>query len=302
MRISGVCVACCRRDVHLTRICVGSLRFWYPELPLFLVRDYTDGAFSTAEIECAWNVGVFQTRRRINGWGMSKLEVVVAPRTERYLVLDSDIALAGKVVELLESYSEDFLLAGETFSDPHAPEVQRHYYNWEKLRALDPEFQFPGFCFNTGQFVVNCGRLKEADFAAVVGWSEPPVIKHPEVFFPGDQGVLNYVLHKKRQAGQLSLRDAQFCRWSGDAYWKTVSIQSIRERRGDPMVIHWAGTKSPVISQMAQPEMLRFFEDFYYTRVPSAALKRLARRGMSYLVLARRSMRRKLRRRSWAKA
>src|SRR5580658_6519198 len=49
-RISRVLIACCKSDVHLARICVASVRFWNPEIPVFLIKDSMQGAFSTTEI------------------------------------------------------------------------------------------------------------------------------------------------------------------------------------------------------------------------------------------------------------
>ena len=59
MKIDGICIACYRHDVELTRLCVASIRYWYPDIPIWLVKDQKYGPFSTREIEKVWRVGVF---------------------------------------------------------------------------------------------------------------------------------------------------------------------------------------------------------------------------------------------------
>ena len=63
MKIEGVVISCYRFDLHLTRLCVASLRFWYPEIPIWLLKDSRYGDFSTREIESYWNVQVYPSRQ-----------------------------------------------------------------------------------------------------------------------------------------------------------------------------------------------------------------------------------------------
>ena len=51
MRIEGVAISCYRFDVDLTRLCVASIRFWYPHIPIWLLKDRQYGDFDTDEIE-----------------------------------------------------------------------------------------------------------------------------------------------------------------------------------------------------------------------------------------------------------
>ena len=39
MKIDGVVISCYVLDVYLTRVCVASIRFWYPDLPIWLLKD-----------------------------------------------------------------------------------------------------------------------------------------------------------------------------------------------------------------------------------------------------------------------
>ncbi|MEO7685318.1 MAG: hypothetical protein ABIU86_15415 [Gemmatimonadaceae bacterium] len=65
MRASGT--------TFLLRPCVASIRYWYPDGRIYLLKDYIKGGFSAEEFEQYWNVKTFRTERLVFGWGWSKL-------------------------------------------------------------------------------------------------------------------------------------------------------------------------------------------------------------------------------------
>lgn len=277
LQIVGVLIACCKADLHLTRICVASVRFWYPAIPLFLIKDFLAGEFSTAEIERNWNVQVFPAARRCHGWGFAKLESLFGKPGGRLLVLDADTVLLGRVVDALERETADFLVTGEDLPDPEFDYVNTNYYDWKKLHRFDPAFSYPGFCYNTGQLVVRPGILKEDDFAAVVKWGVPPTLRHPEIFRCGEQGVLNYIFAKKWQGQAASVQSVDFGRWASDPVVDGFALNKIVHEGGYPFVLHWAGYKPPSVSRMLRPDILQHYERYYYAKVKGAWLKRRIR-------------------------
>ena len=72
--IERMYVAACAKDFHLTRLCVASIRFWYPDIPITLIPDFNAGQFDSRPLERDWNVDVFKAEIRNFGWGFSKLE------------------------------------------------------------------------------------------------------------------------------------------------------------------------------------------------------------------------------------
>ena len=145
-------------------------------------------------------------------WGFSKLAPLFLPGGQRFLVLDSDIVFAGPVLELLESHDADFIVQHE---EPAPGFVASNYFDLEKLRALDPEFVFPGFTFNTGQWVGTTGLVNRADFEPVLEWTGPVRKLHPDVFKFGEQGLFNYVLMKKTGRSEITLDRVRFMRVPG---------------------------------------------------------------------------------------
>ena len=52
MKIDSIVIACFKKDLHLMRICVASIRYWYPDVDIWLLKDRFDAnaAFVLKEI------------------------------------------------------------------------------------------------------------------------------------------------------------------------------------------------------------------------------------------------------------
>ncbi len=273
MKIEVIYIAGYRHDIRLTRILVASIRHWYPDIPITLVKDELHGRYDTRELERKWGVSLFPPTGARYGWGFGKLAPLLQEEQRRCLVLDSDIVFAGPVLELLEKHEADFVVTHE--EPPDAAFVENLYYNRERLRALDPAFVYPGYTFNTGQLVATSGLLRRDDFMELVAWESPPRLLHPEIFKLGEQGLLNYLLAKKMAAGAIALERVRFMETADGV--PQVSVEALRRREGNPFVIHWCGLRAPVFSQRPRYDLLRYFEDLYYRRVRGGALRRRLR-------------------------
>ena len=282
MKIEGVVISCYRFDLHLTRLCVTSVRFWYPNIPIWLMKDRHYGDFSTREIEKYWNVQVYPSQQKTQGWGFGKLEVMTQLPPRRLLLLDSDIVFAGRVINRLENFDEDLIVDREDF-DPAAVEVQ--FFSLARLRHLDPNFHFPGYGFNGGQIVATTGRITIDDFEGLMDWQRRSV-KYPEIFRKGDQGLSNYVILRKVQHGQLSIRREPFMVWPGDAGRAAhIHLQELTEDGPHQQVIHWAGLGwGKTLEEMPRSEILLHFETMYYSRIPLGTCRRRFRRAQAWVV------------------
>jgi hypothetical protein len=290
MRIEKVYIATHKNDVRLTRICVASIRYWYPDIPIYLIKDYYNGSFSTEEIERVWNVHVFEAPFRCFGWGMSKLEPVFSEQGIRLLILDSDIVFTGRVLDRLEQHSEDFVVHLEKQS---AQRVREIYFDLDKLKEFDPDFNFQGQVFNTGQYVVTGGILRREDFAPVSWSTTPPSLRDPRIFKNGDQGVLNYVLLKKTALGLASLASVPFMRWPMEDI-SDIDLSKLAADSPYADVIHWAGLSRARLRSMIRFDILSFFEGYYYSRIRLGKSRKLLRAAAMYFGLKGRQALQKL--------
>src|ERR1700722_1184870 len=111
MKIDCIYIAACAKDYRWTKCCVSSIRRWYEDIPIYLIKDETHGRFYTRELEHHWNLGALATEHKLLGYGFGKLEPLFLPRGQRCLILDSDTVFAGRVLEPLETYDGDFIVA-----------------------------------------------------------------------------------------------------------------------------------------------------------------------------------------------
>jgi hypothetical protein len=263
-------------DLRLTRICVASIRYWYPDIEIILYKDESFGAFDTAEIERYWNVGVLQTTQKMIGWGFGHLDLLLLERDHRFLSIDVDIAFIGRVLDVLEKYDEDLIVDHEDHPADPAPAFSAVYFDLERLRLFDPAFVFPGFAFNAGQFVASTGKFKRSDFDGLIEWGSPRRPLRPEIFNMGDQGVFNYRTMSLLASGRLSLARVPFM-WWGPERISQVDVSKVTVDSPYPVLIHWAGLRRPRLCDMPGAEILLKFEDFYYSRIPFGRILRPAR-------------------------
>jgi len=276
MKIEGVVISCYTYDVQLTRCCVASIRFWYRHIPIWLLKDRHYSDFNTREIEKYWNVRVYPGRQKNLGWGFGKLEVMTELPARRLLLLDSDIVFTGRVIDRLESFDEDLIVAKHDFD---AAAVEEQFFPLDRLRQLDPKFEFPGYGFNSGQIVVTTGHITKQDCDGLLDWQTRTVI-HPEVFKKGEQGLVNYIVLRKVQQGKLTIRCEPFMVWPGDPVCaEHIQMKDFTPEGQHQQLIHWAGLGwGKTLEEMPRSEILLHFEKIYYGRVPLGAWVRQWRR------------------------
>lgn len=273
-RIDRVYIAAHRGDLRLTRICVASVRRWYPDISIFLLKDEANGPFCTREIEEAWNVQLWPTGQRSFGWGFIKLEPLFDSTGTRYLMLDSDIVFLGPVIDALEKFESDFVVQEE---QQPAHDVPNLYFDSMRIRtALKPDLPDPPFTFNSGQYVGTSGLIRREDFGDLVEWSEPRRVRYPEMFNPSDQGVLNFVVLERLRAGGISVARSPFMKW-GRQEMSEFRVDAMTENSPYPYVIHWAGLKDVRLRRMLRGDILRHFERAYYSRIPLGPARLCAR-------------------------
>lgn len=285
MRIETIVIACFKRDVHLVRISVASVRYWYPDIDLWLLKDIAGGDFSTTEIEENFNVKVLETANFYNGWGFAKFEVFFTP-LKRYLLLDSDTILLGRLLEDLEQFDDDFIVSGIEAEDPKDYVIVRDYVKTDKVRTINPDFVYPGYGVNTGQIVITNGAITREDLDQMVVRKNGRFHeKWPEIFNYADQGIINYILAWKKQKKEITVRYRDFFIWPGIERANQIDFESIKRKEGIPAVLHWAGIRPVDFKKFLRLDLLTFFEDYYYARIPGGKTKRRLREWKRIFIL-----------------
>src|SRR5262245_40475427 len=107
--VDVIYLAACSRDARLTRICVASIRYFYPEVPIkILAGDILQRGLAD-ELRRYWRVEVADLPTGDYGWGLIKLEPLFAPAGQRFLVCDVDTIFTGYVLDVRAKSDAAFL-------------------------------------------------------------------------------------------------------------------------------------------------------------------------------------------------
>jgi hypothetical protein len=267
--VDRVYVAACARDVRLMRICVASIRYFHPDAPIQILAGGVLPAGAIAELRRHWGIEVASLPRGDYGWGFVKLEPLFGPPSQRFLVLDADTVFTGKVLDAHADSVAPFLVDDERFSDA---EFKRLYYDWEALTASDPA-AVRGRAFNVGQWFGTAGLIGREAFDPWLEWTLPRRLRRTDAFMGGDQGVLNYVLLQEEAQGGVEIDRRPLMRWPGHGL-DGLDPASVSAGTAPPLVIHWAGMKANLLRGMPGGDLLQFFEDRYYERLPLGRFRR----------------------------
>lgn len=268
--VDVIYLAACSRDARLTRICLASIRYFYPDVPVKILAGDILQTGLAAELKRHWNVDVAELPEGDYGWGLVKLEPLFGPPGQRFMVCDVDTVFTGKILDVRAGSDAPFFVDDEQLSDA---DFKRLYYDWDALASADPDVQSARKAFNVGQWFGTAGIVAREDFDGLVEWTMPRRLTRPEVFMGGDQGIINYVVLKKEALQGLKVDRHTFMRWPGNGM-HDLTVDAVIGRTAPALVVHWAGMKSIFLRNMVGGDVLSFFEGYYYSRLPMGWLRR----------------------------
>jgi len=269
--VDRIYLAACARDARLTRICLASIRYFYPDAPVQLLAGDILQPGLARELRKHWGVEVADLPTGDYGWGLVKLEPLFGPPGQRFLVVDVDTVFTGKVLDVRAASDAPFFVDDERLSDA---DFKRLYCDWDRLAAIDPRVQSARAAFNVGQWFGIAGLVPREAFDPWVEWTLPRKLRYPDLFMGGDQGVMNYVVLQREAFDGLAIERRTIMRWPGDGMGD-LDAASVAAGTAPPLIVHWAGMKAILLRDMVGGDLLQFFEDCYYRQMPLGAARRL---------------------------
>jgi hypothetical protein len=278
------------------------VRFFYPHIPIRLLIGGRVQPRLLEELKRVSNVEMAAVPAANYGWGFIKLEPLFQERPARFLVLDSDTILIGPVLEVAKECHSEFIVDEENQT---VVDTKRLYYDWEKIKEIDPTATQPEFVFNSGQWFGSSNLLRREDFACWIEWSMPRRLRYPHAFMPGEQGILNYVVNNKARSCRGTVATRKILRWPGHDL-TDVKLSAVMRGKVSPYreIVHWAGFKAPRLESLPRADLLLHFERLYYEqhgggeRLRLARAKRYAReyRARRFAIKLKQRLRRMMRR------
>lgn len=260
-------------DFWFTKICVASIRYYYPDVRIYLVKDKLNGDFDTSILTRRFNVEPLELGRKYYGWGAAKIHFVAHDRLPagRYLVLDSDIIFLGKVLDRLQANPAGIIVNAERHKEPFGPAVFENYFDPAAVKKSFGNYDYPGFFFNSGQIVITSGGAPKDAFRGCFDFDNYPYFTNRSMFPSPDQSIFNYVLPTVAKERAIPLSGDDFMLWSMKFFEdpKADTIETLKS--GIPYLVHYAGdTRTYTLADMNGRSMLNFFKEYYYSRLNGA--------------------------------
>ena len=228
--------------------------------------------WNTQVLEKYFKVKIVDTGISKLGWSAAKFHYLYQmPKGKKVLLMDADIVFVGPFLARMETlYStNDYVVNTEFQPDPYAPWVKEIYFDVKTIENLYPDYTYPGYFFNAGQIFVTVGAIEEKELDKYFDRHHFPYWTNTATFPLVDQSVYNYLLPLLAQKNKLKLATASYMLWSKSDTVKNLDIKKIADKSFDAGLIHWAGDiRTPYLNKMTRSDILIFFEDYYYQRIP----------------------------------
>jgi hypothetical protein len=279
-----VFIATTPRDLRHCRICLASVRHFYPDAQVSLLAGAPLPSSFLREVERYYKVCLLDIAPSDYGWGFVKLEPLFGPPGAPFLMLDADTVMTGPMLDKLQaqlSVADPPMFLVDDEEQPES-EMRRLYYDWVGVHTIDPEARSPTFVFNSGQWVGTPGVLSREDFEPWVDGGFPQKQRYPDFFRNGEQGILNYLLNQGQVANRFRVERLPLMRWPGHGM-EGFSLEDIRTGLAPGRIIHWAGMKRWRFAEMEGADILNHFEKLYYAQIPGGWWRRHGRAFISIL-------------------
>jgi len=267
-----IVIAVNKNDLWFCRICIASIRYYYPAIEIFLLKDELNGKFSTRELEKYYKVKLLQYNISKFGWSAAKMHFYTDQQFngQQFLVLDADIVFIGKILnrDFVKSFANDVFINEENVTNPNSEWFTNTYFDYSKVKDFDPSYDFQNYTFNGGQLFCKGGFLNKEILEPFFDFEKYPAWKRLDIFPLVDQSLFNYLLPVMAKNGKLNIGREKYMLWFGSAEVKDLKLKEILTGDKYPFLIHWAGgLRTPMINKMVRSDILTFFEEQYYQQI-----------------------------------
>jgi hypothetical protein len=228
--------------------CISSIRRFYQDATITLLKDTYRGPVLTARLNKCFRVFDAPMKRSYGGGGWIKLlPAILGEESSSFrfplMILDADTLLLGPVFEELLAVEGSLVVSPDLFAvrPTQADYLSKTYLNLERLSqfGIKPERieSFPWF--NSGHYLLREPFIEPAFIQSWVDWTAKPIAKRDKVFYPlTDQSLLNHFLLLNNQ---VSWGVLDFADWAGDQPGWNAARQCSHFKTSKYRVLHYAG-------------------------------------------------------------
>ena len=260
-----------RKDFFLTKLCISSIRFYYPDIEIFLIKDKLNGDFNTSLLRRKFKVKLLKLGKKYFGWSAAKIHFILDRNipVKRYLCLDSDIIFIGHVIEELEKTEGEFVFNPQFLEPPFTNYVKEIFLNPEEVKTYFPDYEYPGYFFNGGQTIVTPGIINEKHLSDCFNSKKYPYYKNRNIFKVVDQSILNAVIPVLRKRENIKVSTVEFMKLSCEFFKNEENDDIIKLHNMKlPYIVHYAGdVRTPNLDKMKGSKVLKEFKKMYYSEM-----------------------------------
>ncbi|MBF2066310.1 MAG: hypothetical protein IGS39_18110 [Calothrix sp. C42_A2020_038] len=253
MKDFGIIIACSNQDYALAKGCCASIRYFIGDVPICLI---VDGTFSTEILEKTYGVKIINRNNvssqvlseRSFGFGLTKMIAFWESPWKHFLYLDADTIIWFNVLKFANFKEFDVIIDKPRYERPDE-DICSFFFDTKGIEKYYPNFDWNKhrqhyFC--TGTFFGSRDIFSLDEYVEILN-----LISHePKLFFPGEQGFLNFMLCRAADEGRIRLGQESIQLLTPD-----FELQSLSKRfplsQGRPLyqhedvVIHWCGPNKP---------------------------------------------------------
>ena len=262
------CIYLAACDARLTRICIASIRYFYPNVPIKLLAGDIIQSGLADEVRKYWNVGL---NLPVGDYGqMVKLEPLFGPAGQRFMVVDVDTVFTGNVLDLRARSPAPFFVDDEQLSDAVSSSsvtIGANCGTSTRRCSRPPRHSMS----DSGSVPLGSSNVR----SSILG-SNGPCRAGCAIPICSWRRSRRLQLRRAAEGGfsQLRIDRATFMRWPGNGI-ADLGVDRVASGTAPPLVIHWAGMKAIFLRNMVGGDLLQFFENYYYTRLPAGRLRQI---------------------------
>ncbi|KAA9036397.1 hypothetical protein FW778_19410 [Ginsengibacter hankyongi] len=258
-----------RKDFFLTKLCITSIRLYYPDVQILLVKDKLNGDFNTRRLRKVHNVEILDLGKKYYGWGAAKIHFLLKDNLpkRRYLCLDSDIVFVGRVLTKIQNTKGDFVFNPHYLSQPFSRDAIDIYFDPDTAKESYPGYEYPGYFFNAGQTVVTPGLLKECMLSTTFQTRRYPY--YLKTFRCADQPILNMVMPVLKKEQNVEMNAVTYMILSPQFFLDSTNNDFEKFINGETeIMVHYAGdTRNNDLDKMRGNMLLKGIKKEYHLKL-----------------------------------
>lgn len=274
-------VATYRGDYHFAKICCESIRHFYPKTPIIVLQD---GDFSLEQLRKLGHIETFddnmtdEVLRGLEG-AFGKLKLLANQYSRRFLYLDADTVLIGKILDLpfkdFDFYMSPIYYDLETKEDQGR--LLASQFDPEKIMELDPEY-----VIKDNNLVLYCTGMWFGTSHALDLSNIEYILQRYAASAPNDrrrissnyeQGLLTYMLSRAAMKGTIKVGVGEFeigPTVERATRYPDLTINAVKERSYTKLyLLHFSRPRRRTrLRQMVFGDIPFMFNSRYYSRFP----------------------------------